>query len=131
MHFHSTSPINVCTRAHYCIVLLWQEAIACGNKVLLNGIVLYCYIDVHMCSTSQLSRIPPGSVCPTSYSGTDITCPAQLFRVTRVLSRVTRVLFRVTRVLFRVTRVLFRVMLVLFCMSWPFWTGIRAWPRCV
>jgi hypothetical protein len=27
--------LNVCTRPHDCIVLLWLEAIACANKVLL------------------------------------------------------------------------------------------------
>jgi hypothetical protein len=47
--FHSTSPsIVVCTRPHECIVLLWQEAIACANKVLLYCIVLY-YTNVLPC----------------------------------------------------------------------------------
>jgi hypothetical protein len=31
--------LNVCTRPHDCIVLLWPEAIACANKVLLY----YCW----------------------------------------------------------------------------------------
>jgi hypothetical protein len=56
------------------------------------------YIDVQMCSTPTFSVISPGSVCPTSYSGNDRTCPKPLFRVTRVL----------------------------FCLSITFWTGIRA-----
>jgi hypothetical protein len=50
--------------------------------------VMTRYIDVQMCSTPQFSVISPGSVCPTSYSGTDRTCPEPLFRVTRVLTSV-------------------------------------------